>query len=118
MGMPRKGSRVVKLDDGPHKGREFRWMLASGRLTDDDDGSVSKWNAGTLTLQEEADRPGHVLQVDLKWFRGDSVTPEIVREVIRRALAAGWDPSSRKAPKSILGSAMLKVPLVSNESSV
>lgn len=90
MGMPKKGTRVLDVD-----GRKYRWKLASGHVREDDDGGMPVRNAGTLTLQEEVDKPGHVLQHELDWHIADTVSPEVVREIIRRALKAGWDPSSR-----------------------
>jgi hypothetical protein len=39
-----------------------------------------------------------VLQQVLQWIGGDAVTPEVIREIIRRALVDGWDPASRKKP--------------------
>jgi len=53
---------------------------------------------GTLTVQEDAESPGHVIQHWLSWLVGTSVTPEVVREIIRRDLLHGWKPASRKAP--------------------
>ncbi len=105
MGMPRKGSRVVTFSEGPHAGRKFRWMLAAGkgRERENDDGSLSEIRTGTVTIQEDVDRPGHVFQVDLKWLRGDSITPENIRSLIDQAITAGWDPTSRQKPKPVLG---------------
>jgi hypothetical protein len=90
MGMPRKRSRVIDVD-----GKSFRWMLNCGSAQDWDEDPTC---AGTVTVQENCEKPGHVLQQILMWLGGDSVTPEIMREVIRRALADGWVPSSRTKP--------------------
>lgn len=94
MGIPRKKSRNIEVD-----GRHFRWMLSSYRIQERWDDEMPAWHTGTATVQEEAEKPEHVVQVELRWLRGSSVTPEIMREVIRRTLNAGWDPESRKAPE-------------------
>jgi hypothetical protein len=94
MGMPKKGSRVIDVD-----GRNFRWVLASSKIRERWDDPQPARHGGTLTVQEECDTPGHVLQHELSWLRGDSVTPEAVREIIRRALTAGWEPKSKKRPR-------------------
>lgn len=88
--MPKKGSRLVDVD-----GRKFRWKLNSSPVQEDDDGRMPVRNGGTITLQEDCPKPGHVLQHELTWHTMDSVSPEFVRELIRRALIAGWDPASR-----------------------
>ncbi len=92
MGMPRKGSRIIDVD-----GHSFRWRLNSRKHRYSYD--EPELAVGHLTVQQDLERPGHVFQQWLHWYPGTSVTPEIVREVIRRALDAGWDPNSRKKPK-------------------
>lgn len=91
--MPRKGSRVIDVD-----GQMFRWKLASSHFISRISDPPPSRSTGTLTVQEDNERPGHVLQHGLSWLIGNSVTPEVVREIIRRALKAGWNPASRKAP--------------------
>ena len=90
MGIPKKGSRRISVD-----GKDFRWMLRSGNPNPRWDDPPPTTNGGTLTVQEDTEKPGRVVQAYLSWRLSSPVTPEIVREVIRRFLTRGWDPSAR-----------------------
>jgi hypothetical protein len=96
MTIPRKGSRVVDV-----AGRKFRWSLSpKGKVAARDRmgrrDPMRDRLTGVLTVQEDVKEPGHVLQHELYWFEDHAVTPEVIREVIRRAVDAGWDPASRQ----------------------
>jgi hypothetical protein len=90
MGIPRKGSRRIDVD-----GRAFRYLVKETHIPDHKDQKES-----SLTVQEDTDRPGRVLQARVAY--GAPVTPETVREFIRRSLRSGWDPSTR-GPAVTLG---------------
>lgn len=85
-------SRRISVD-----GLEYRWSLParSPRYRWDEPGPAR--NCAVLTVQEDVPRPGRVAQSMLRWTNGKPVTPEAVAQVIRRMLAAGWDPASRGA---------------------
>ena len=93
MGIPRKGSRTLYLDS-----QKFRWMLTQKKKIEDDVHPSDNRMRGMLTIQEDVEKPGHFLQQSLTWIGSTTVTPEIVREIIRRALAAGWDPKAHRVP--------------------
>jgi hypothetical protein len=92
MTLPRKGSRSVAVD-----GRMFRWMLSDPRKREVEGDPMRTRCLATLTVQEDVEEPGHVLQHELSWLEHNSVTPEVVRTVVRRAMDAGWNPSSKSA---------------------
>jgi hypothetical protein len=73
-------------------------MLSGKRPIENDVDPMRKRMKGVLTLQEDVKEPGHVLQYRLTWLTTTTVTPEIVRTIIRRALLGGWDPASRRIP--------------------
>ena len=94
MGIPRKGSRELYVDD-----QKFRWMLTQKRKVENMVDPMRSRMRGTLTVQEDAEKPGHFLQHSLSWLESTTITPEVVREIIRRALAAGWDPKAKHMPR-------------------
>jgi len=83
MGIPRKGSRLVDVD-----GQKFCFLVKQTFIPGHKDQKEL-----SVTAQEDADRPGRVLQFRLPY--GYPVTPETVREFIRMALEEGWRPSER-----------------------
>lgn len=88
MGIPRKKSRRIDVD-----GKAFLWLMKPGCYCYED---CDKTHGGTVTFQIDEQRPGRVCQTYLSWSYPDgSVTPEIIRQVIRRALDTGWDPNER-----------------------
>jgi len=93
MGIPRKHSRPVEVD-----GQKFRYMIgevAPGPNQPLDEREIK------LTAQEDAEKPGRVLQVLLPY--GFSVGPEQVRSLIRQGLKDGWKPSERGAAYNLAG---------------
>lgn len=88
MGIPKKKSRRIEVD-----GRAFRWLMRPGCHCYED---CDKTHGATVTFQADEERPGRVCQTFLTWSYPDgSVTPEIIRQVIRKALKVGWNPSER-----------------------
>jgi hypothetical protein len=86
MGIPRKGSRALEVD-----GARFRYLIKDGPVTPDPlDREIH------LTVQEDAEAPGRVLRVDMPY--GHAVGPEVVKQLVRQALVAGWTPSDRGGP--------------------
>ncbi len=89
--IPRKHRRRIVLD-----GRPFVWSLPAHSPRYHWEEPVPPRNGATLTVQADVARPGRVAQVSLSWREGEaSVTPEVVAAVVRRLLAAGWNPSDR-----------------------
>jgi hypothetical protein len=90
--MPRKGSRSLEVD-----GRKFRYAVRDGQQTfgpeRDDSGDPKEGHERVVTVQEDAERPGRVMQT--KFGPETEVSPELVRIAVRDALRAGWDPSER-----------------------
>lgn len=82
MGIPKKGSRKIDVD-----GKGFRFLVREKKIPDFEDLKLS------VTVQEEADKPGRCFQFD--WPHGHFVTPEDVKVAVRDAMKAGWDPWSR-----------------------
>jgi hypothetical protein len=83
MGIPRKSSRKIVVD-----GRKFLYLVKETHVPDHLD---QKENS--LTVQEDTDRPGRVLQARIAY--GIPVNPGFVRDYIRNSLRAGWDPSTK-----------------------
>jgi hypothetical protein len=83
MGIPRKGSRSVEVD-----GQKFRFLVKETHIPDHKDQKEL-----SVTVQEDADRPGRVLQFRLPY--GFPVSPEWMKGTVREALKAGWDPKSK-----------------------
>ena len=88
--MPRKGSRKISID-----GKNYLWSLRTSNRYIRWDEEQPAMNAGTLTVQEDVEKPGRVAQTSLLWRRTTSVTPEVIRAVIRRFIVNGWNPSER-----------------------
>ena len=103
MGMPKKGSRRITVD-----GRAFRWRLRPGPepLAGDD----SDERSGTLTFQADCDRPGTVAQTKLWWSVGESLVPEAVEVLIRRALKDGWNPDERGQAFRLVSRRLTSIP--------
>jgi hypothetical protein len=90
MAIPRKGSRLITVD-----GTVYRWAVRHKPTY------VQGLNWVPLTFAvEDADAPGQVLSVATRstrldnWLNlpGTPVTPRVVEQSIRAALAAGWEP--------------------------
>lgn len=97
MGIPRKGSRSITVD-----GQAFRYMVKENGVQhpslvtrrggfDPKEKEVEK--VVVLTVQEDADRPGRVLQASTPW--GEPILPPFVEQVIKDGLKKGWEPSAR-----------------------
>jgi hypothetical protein len=90
MTMPRKGSRLITVD-----GTTYRWAVRPKPTY------CQGLDWGPLTFAvEQADTPGQVLSVATRsprldnWLSlpGKPVTPRIVEQSVRTALATGWEP--------------------------
>lgn len=99
MSLPKKGRRPISVDGQPYCWRIRRApTYTQGAF----EGSM------TLAVQHASDDSQSVLVADLVISRPDnwiaphqtSVTPQMVRDIIRAAVAAGWDPWS-KGPFSL-----------------
>ncbi|WP_216618733.1 hypothetical protein [Corallococcus carmarthensis] len=97
MSIPKKGSRRVRFGE-----TDYDWRIRKKP-------TYSQGVADTpmlLAIQASADVPRRVLVVDLRVSRPDNwlsphqtgVTPAMVRDIIRRALAAGWIPLGAGSP--------------------
>ena len=84
VGIPKKKSRSVEVDGVP-----FRFMVSQVTIPDHADQFEL-----SVTVQEEHERPGGVLQFRLPY--GFPVGPASIRNVVRQAKKAGWDTRSRK----------------------
>jgi hypothetical protein len=90
MSIPRKGSRLVVVDDV-----EYRWRVRSRPTYC----QALTWSSLALAV-EQVGRRGSVLLVDLaqahpsNWMQqpAPGVTPVAVARHIRQALRAGWKP--------------------------
>ena len=95
MGMPKRKSRLIVVD-----GRSYRWRLTGFGKPWDDEWMYAppRSRSGTVLLQADEDRPGRVCQFSVFGKEGDSVTPSVMEKLVRRVLAAGWDPDARGTP--------------------
>ena len=91
MAMPRKGSRIITVD-----GTAYRWAVRPKPTY------CQGMDWGPLTFAvEHADNPGQVLSVATRsprldnWLNlpGEPVTPRVVEQSVRAALAADWEPN-------------------------
>ena len=90
MSIPRKKSRKLVVD-----GKPFLWLLkpsnGCGWYMRPDPCDQLRFVA-----QEDADKPGRPVLVDLgKWGSRSAFTPKDAEAVIRLGLEEGWDPSSK-----------------------
>lgn len=104
MTLPKKKSRRIQVGD-----RFFRWVLKGVRAPDE--GAEDFGNGGsafsitTLTVQEDIENPGRVMQAKLQShdrgpvYYGEAlkaaITPKDVIRLISAALVRGWDPHER-----------------------
>ena len=79
MGIPRKNLRKISIHC-----RDYNYIV---KKNDTD---------LCLTVQEDVDRPGAVMQC--KWPFGHTITPEDVKQIILQAINSGWNPSTRGVP--------------------
>jgi hypothetical protein len=97
MTIPTKGRRRVRVGD-----EDYAWLIRKKPTY-----SQAAFKA-TMRVAIQSCAPGAscVLMVDLGVSRPDNwvaphqtaLTPAIVRDIIRKALEAGWVPSARKSP--------------------
>jgi hypothetical protein len=99
MTIPSKGSRRIRVGEV-----DYDWRIRKSPTY-----SQAFFEAPMrVAIQASEARPGRVLIVDLQVSRPDSwtgphetpVTPAVVREIIERALEAGWEPMSTGSPVS------------------
>lgn len=91
--MPKKGSRLITVDDAV-----FRWRVGHKPTTSS---RGDNWNPLTF-VAERADNPRGVLVVSLPCARPDNTAgertivlrPALVAACIRQALTQGWNPDS------------------------
>lgn len=97
MSIPKKGSRRVRVDD-----TEYAWHIR-GKPTS---AQGTRQTPMRLAVQPCTAGPRSVLVVDLGVSRPDNpvrphqtaVKPAMVRDMVRRALSAGWVPGKAGAP--------------------
>ena len=89
MAIPRKGSRLIRVD-----GVMYRWLVRHKP-------TYAQGLESAMTFAVEAsDARGQVLIVTTGWWRPDNwlnapcrtVSPRVVERAVRSALAAGWRP--------------------------
>lgn len=85
MGIPKKKSRLTEVS-----GKKFRYVIRDVRAQEV---NPTEDREVVLTVQEDIDRPGRVLQVLLP--HGISIVPEMVKKLIEQGLHDGWHPSDR-----------------------
>lgn len=97
MAIPRTGSRKVRVD-----GTEYRWLIRKSPTYS----QAAFGSSMSLAIELGTAGPHKVLMVDLVVSRPDNwihphqtaVKPAMVREMIRKALAAGWVPAGPGGP--------------------
>lgn len=83
MGIPHKGSRSIKVD-----GKDYRYLIKETHIPEHKDQKEL-----SVTIQEEADKPGNVVQFRVGY--GAALSPKDIEYNIREAQRRGWDPSRR-----------------------
>lgn len=83
MGIPKKGSRTIAVD-----GRNYRYLIKESHIAGHKDQKEL-----SVTIQEEADKPGNVVQFRVGY--GAGILPRDVEYNIREAQKRGWNPSKR-----------------------
>ncbi|MFP2899814.1 hypothetical protein [Corallococcus sp. 4LFB] len=97
MSIPKKGSRRVRFGETDYDWRIRKKPTYSQAVAD---------SPMLLAIQASEEGPRRVLVVNLRISRPDNwiaphgtgVTPAMVRDIIRRALAAGWSPLGAGPP--------------------
>jgi hypothetical protein len=97
MSMPSKGSRAIRLG-----GHDYRWRVRRRPTYS----QANAWGPMSVSIQSCTEGARSVLVVSLRVSRPDSwlaphqtgLTPDIVRDIIERAVAAGWDPLGTRSP--------------------
>jgi hypothetical protein len=93
MTLPRKGSRLVRVGE-----YEYAWRIRKKPTY-----MQGAFQAPMRVAVQRSNPPSHgVLVVDLVVSRPDnwisphqtSVTPALIRDIIARAIATGWEPAS------------------------
>ena len=97
MSIPKKGSRRVRVGDV-----EYAWLIRKAPT----DAQATRRTPMRLAVEPCTEGPHRVLVVDLRVSRPDNeidshqtaVKPAMVRDMVRRALAAGWVPEGAGPP--------------------
>src|SRR4051812_12623642 len=87
MGIPRKGSRKTTVN-----GKDYRYMIRPEGSVEYENHwgeSLSKPKYTRITVQEDVEAPGAVLQ--WQWPYGAQVGPADVKSAVEIALGRGWD---------------------------
>ena len=98
MAIPKKGSRIIRIGND-----DYAWYIrrkpSYGQATNELSGL-------SVAIELQAPDAACVLVADLGVSRPDSwltlhqvsVTPAIIRNIIEKALAAGWEPGKKGIP--------------------
>ncbi len=97
MSMPDKGSRRIHVGD-----HDYRWRVRKAPTY----AQAVDQSAMRVSIQSCAHGAKSVLVANLRVLRPDSwlspgrgaLTPDIVRDIIERAVVAGWDPHGTRSP--------------------
>ena len=95
--MPGKGSRAIRVGD-----HDYRWRVRKTPTY----AQALEWSPMRVSIQSCMEGARSVLIVNLRVSRPDNwigphqtgLTPDVVRHIIERALAAGWDPLGTSSP--------------------
>lgn len=98
MGIPKKGSRTTEVD-----GKPFRYLVREDHIDDHPDQKELN-----VTVQEDVDRPGNVLQ--FRWGYGCEISPALIRDAVRVAQKNGWSPSKRGSAFTLRDAERLLIP--------
>lgn len=91
MSIPRKGSRKVEVEGSPYL--FIVKQAKGGNLVDLPDGTQRYEPDSVVTVQEDVERPGNVLQARFPY--GFTVDLPVVFGCIQEAKKKGWNPSAR-----------------------
>ena len=95
--MPSKGGRPIHVG-----GHDYRWRVRKAPTY----AQALDWSPMRVSIQSCMEGARSVLVVNLRVNRPDTwlrphqtgLTPDLVRDIIERAIAAGWDPLGTDSP--------------------
>lgn len=90
MALPKKNTRTIDIE-----GKVYRYLIKS-TSTDAHSYLEQDKKEITITVQEDCDKPGNLLQMRLSNYA--ACTPKNVRNIIEQSILAGWEPGIKGCP--------------------
>lgn len=105
MSLPKKNTRAIVVDD-----KSYRYLIKSSRSLTNMDKTL------TLIVQEDVDGPGRPMFVDVGGItivggKNLGIGPGDIRQIIRKGIEQGWDPSNKQNPVFRLNKVQIQRPV-------